>query len=927
MYSLSGTKGISGFYRFCTSTKVDYSSTLNLPQTGLQMRANAKERESQLLYKNLYKWQQIHNTGRPFVCHDGPPYANGSPHIGHALNKILKDITNRYKILSGYNVSYIPGWDCHGLPIETKVIELMKKASVQGTTGTTPTANERNNELGTSNVDTRAIEIRQVARSYALEQIELQKQAFKSWGIIGDWDNPYKTMDPEYEARQIGIFLKMFQKGLIYRALKPVFWSPSSVTALAEAELEYSETHISSSVYVLFPLLEKWRVEKFGNSFPNLSLMVWTTTPWTLPANKAISINDAYSYCIISHNGKDFSIVAESLVPNLENVLGKKFQILKKFAGSDLVGVEYCHPFRDQVSPILHGSHVTMESGTGLVHTAPGHGVDDFRVCVNNGISVFVPVDDFGNFTSEVGERLMGKHVLRDGNQEVIHILSELDVLVHHQPYQHKYPYDWRSKKPVIIRATSQWFCGLENVKELTLKSLKDVEFHPLHARDRLSSMVQTRDDWCISRQRQWGVPIPVFYHKEDNSVLITEKTIQHVQDLIQIYGTDCWWDLNVSDLLPPDLRHLGHLYVKGRDTMDVWFDSGTSWEAVINCRNIPRADLYLEGSDQHRGWFQSSLLTSVAVTGLAPYKKIITHGFVLDGEGRKMSKSLGNVVDPHTIIHGGKIGKEQFPGYGVDPLRFWVASTDYTGDVNVTPALITEMANQIRKLRNTARFLLGNLYDFVDDGSITYNDLMDIDKYMLHQLREFTNNITHYYEKGHYNKVTQLLIYFSNVDLSSFYLDVTKDRLYTSTKDSPFRRSAQFVMIQILNVLVISMAPILCHTSEDIFQHFPSKSEIKESIFQCGWFEIPKEWDNTQIDKRWKKLRELKGQFNAQYEEMKKNYPGEIRVTPDIHLIIKTRPGSEISEIFNLLGPQIAGEIFITSGVTLEETQGMSFS
>lgn len=720
------------------------------------------------------------------------------------------------------------------------------------------------------------LELRKKAKAFALGQIEVQKKEFRRWGVLGEWEKPYLTLNPEYEAQQIGVFANMVKKGLIYRDFKPVYWSPSSRTALAEAELEYRNDHVSPSVYVLFELKElpNLHPELFNafsagaqNSKP-IYASIWTTTPWTLPANLAICVGDNITYALVEDesDGTQF-IVASALIDTLAATCSKKLKtVVENIPGSALVGARAQHPLDDsRQSVILSGAHVTVESGTGLVHTAPGHGQDDFAVCKLNGIQPLCPVDDAGYFTAEAGARFEGKFILKEGNEAVIKALSESPkALLHHHSYTHKYPYDWRTKKPVIIRATRQWFADLRHISHASVSALSNVNVVPRSGLKRLESMLGTRSDWCISRQRSWGVPIPVLYDEATDEPLLAEESIAHIQNLMSAHGSDCWWSMSAQELLAPEYRNDGKTYRKGNDTMDVWFDSGSSWAGVLKERGLPvPADVYLEGSDQHRGWFQSSLLTSVAVHGEAPYKTLVTHGFLLDEKLQKMSKSLGNTIEPTYVIDGGK-DKQKAPAYGVDVMRLWVASTDYTDDVIVSDALMASTFNNLRKLRNTSRFMLGVLNDFAPSMHVPDEQLRPLDRYMLHKLSSFVSRATEGYENFSYYTVVHDVLHFVNTDLSAFYLNVLKDRLYSPLPDNAGRRAAQTTISHILDALAKIIAPIAVHTSEDIFQHLPwrkaaNQSNAVDSIFCEGWPVVQAHWKDATLATSWDSILEVR--------------------------------------------------------------------
>jgi isoleucyl-tRNA synthetase len=865
------------------SNAKSYKDTVNLPQTDFDMRANASKREPEIQKfwqdEQIYEKLAQNNPKELFILHDGPPYANGSLHIGHALNKILKDIINKYKLLQGYKVRYVPGWDCHGLPIELKVLQSLKSSEKEGLT---------------------PLKLRQKAHDFALQTQKEQCEGFKRYGVWGDWENPYLTLQPEYEAAQIAVFGKMALKGYIYRGLKPVHWSPSSQTALAEAELEYPEGHTSRSVYVAFPITSV-STPVLTSFLPNLSVAIWTTTPWTLPGNLAVALNPELNYSVVETSESNYLIVATDLVEKLADTFNRTLTIKATVKGLELEHTKYRHPLFDRESAILiGGDYVTTDSGTGLVHTAPGHGQEDYIVGQRYGLPILSPVDDKGNFTAEAGQ-FAGLNVLKDANEAIILALTEKGALLKEEAYQHKYPYDWRTKKPTIFRATEQWFASVEGFRELALDAIDSVRWIPATGKNRITSMVSERSDWCISRQRSWGVPIPVFYDEETNEPLLNEETINHVQAIFAVKGSNAWWELSVEELLPPSYRDNGRSYRKGMDTMDVWFDSGSSWNAVANARpelSYP-ADMYLEGSDQHRGWFQSSLLTSVAANGIAPYKTVLTHGFVLDEQGRKMSKSLGNVIDPNVIINGGKDQKKE-PAYGVDVIRLWVSSVDYTNDVNIGQNILKQLVDIRNKIRNTARFLLGSLNDFdpVKDV-VAYENLPEIDRYMLHRISEVFTEVTAAFESFQFFRFFQTVQNFCVVDLSNFYIDIAKDRLYISDPNSFRRRSCQTVYAIALENLAKAIAPVLSHLAEDIWQFLPYKTPYL-SVFESGWLNINPAWNNRELADKWAKFRQLRTEVNKVMETARNDKAIGASLEAKVLLYVPDETLQQELELFN---------------------------
>jgi isoleucyl-tRNA synthetase len=887
-----------------------YKDTLNLLQTRFAMRANARVREPELqaLWQELGLYERLSrdNPGPVFTLHDGPPYANGALHVGHALNKILKDILNKHALLNGRRARFRPGWDCHGLPIELKVLQSLGSEERRSLT---------------------PIELRRRAHAYALEQVEIQKAGFRRWGIWADWDRPYLTLDRAYEAAQIQVFGRMVLAGHIYRGLKPVHWSPSSRTALAEAELEYPDGHTSPSVYVAFPVVElpealAARLSGAGIAPgpESLAVAIWTTTPWTLPANLAVSVNGAldYAICRRGDGGPDLVVAAE-LVESLRGSLGLELEPLLSVKGSELEGIVYRHPLYGRTAPVvLGGDYITTESGTGLVHTAPGHGVDDFATGRKYGLAVLCPVDEAGTLTAEAGP-FAGLNVLKDANPAIIAALQEAGALLAEQRYEHRYPYDWRTKKPTIFRATEQWFASVEGFREQALAAIEEVSWLPESGRNRIEAMVRERGDWCISRQRTWGVPIPVFYHRTTGEVLLDAESLAHVEGLIREHGSDVWWERDEAELLPPARAAEAAQWRKGSDTMDVWFDSGSSWAGVLGglvVRDAPGgepplnypADLYLEGSDQHRGWFQSSLLTSVAVNGHAPYRRVLTHGFTLDEKGRKMSKSLGNVVDPAVLVEGGKNEKQE-PAYGADVLRLWVSSVDYSADVPLGPGIVKQLADVYRKVRNTARYLLGNLHDFdprpASEGgdAIAVADLPLLDRWMLARTGQLIEEVSADFERFEFYRFFQALQNFCVVDLSNFYLDIAKDRLYVSGAADFRRRSCQTVLQLVLERLAGLIAPVLCHLAEDIWQNLPYPV-AERSVFERGWPQAPLTWSSGLTSQQTIAIKDvrdaLRPQLNRLLEECRGG--GQLGASLEAQAQLWIDPGQDAGRALNNL-------------------------
>ncbi|MBB6455048.1 isoleucyl-tRNA synthetase [Salirhabdus euzebyi] len=801
---------------------MSYKETLLMPQTEFPMRGNLPKREPEMQQHwedtNIYEKVQKRTEGRPlFILHDGPPYANGDLHMGHALNKILKDMIVRYKSMSGYHSPYVPGWDTHGLPIEVAL-----------------TKNKKVDRKSMS-----VAEFRELCKEYALEQIDRQRVQFKQLGVRGDWDNPYITLDKDYEAAQIEVFGEMAKKGYIYKGLKPVYWSPSSESALAEAEIEYQDKR-SPSIYVAFNV-----VDGKGVLNGDEKIVIWTTTPWTIPANLAIALNPELEYAVVSVNG-DKLVVAADMVEQLAQVFEwESYEVTNKYLGKELERVVAKHPFYDRESLVILGDHVTTESGTGCVHTAPGHGEEDFWVGKQYGLDVLCPVDEKGHFTSEAPGF---EGVFYDtANKQITEKLEEVGALLKLNFITHSYPHDWRTKKPTIFRATSQWFASIKDFRENLLDEIKAVKWVPEWGETRLHNMVKDREDWCISRQRVWGVPIPVFFG-ENGEPIITDETITHVSKLFREHGSNVWFEWDAKDLLPEGFTHPSSpngKFTKETDIMDVWFDSGSSHQGVLVERpELHRpADMYLEGSDQYRGWFNSSLSTSVAVTGKAPYKSILSHGFALDGNGRKMSKSLGNVVVPNKVMKQ----------LGADILRLWVASVDYQSDVRISDDILKQVAEVYRKVRNTFRFLLGNLHDFDPaKHAVKVEDLQEVDRYMYIRLQELSKKVQNAYDTYEFSVIYHAVHNFCTIDLSSFYLDFAKDILYIEAAEDERRRSIQTVYYEILTTLSKLLSPILSHLTDEVWAFIPGVEEESVQLTDMpkpqsvsGQEELKVKWDH----------------------------------------------------------------------------------
>lgn len=856
---------------------MNYKETLLMPETSFQMRGNLPENEKLQREKweemDLYNKVREKNKGKtPFILHDGPPYANGNIHIGHAMNKILKDFVNRYKMMSGYDMIYIPGWDTHGLPIEQAV------------------TNSGVDRKSMSKADFRAL-----CEKYAYEQIEKQMQGFKELNVLADWDHPYITLQKELEARQIEVFAEMAKKGLIFKGLKPVYWSPSSESALAEAEIEYHDRK-DSSIYVAFPVVE-------GNDTVNVgdNLVIWTTTPWTLPCNTGIAISEKFDYAKVLVNDK-YYIVANELLEDLAKEFGwENYEVVNVFTGDKFAGVKYKHVFMDRVAPVIDGFHVTLDAGTGLVHIAPMYGADDFIIGKEYNLEMINGIDDQG-VLNELSGPFNGLF-FEDANKAVTVKLDELGVLLKLKFITHSYPHDWRTKKPIIFRATKQWFCSIDKIRDDLLKELENnVKFHTEWGKKRLYNMIHDRGDWCISRQRVWGVPIPIFYN-EDGSEIVDYDVMMHVADLFRKYGSNVWFEKEAKDLLPEGYTNPASPngnFTKEEDIMDVWFDSGSTWNGVLIEQGLPYpSDMYLEGSDQYRGWFNSSLICGVAVTGKAPYKELVSHGFTLDGNGNKMSKSLGNVIVPADMVRL----------HGSDILRLWVASTDYTEDVRISDDLIKQVKESYRKIRNTYKFMLGNLKDFdYTKDSVKYEDMPYYDKYMMNELNKFTKNVLEEYNNYNFQNVYKLVNNFVSFTLSNFYLDFTKDILYIEKADSLVRRSVQTVLYNILNNEVKLLAPILPYTSEEVYSLLP---HTEESVHLTDMPEVVTYSDSAEVEELFNLFFELKDKVNKKLEEAR----NEKLIGSALEAVVKINLDPKYNEVKEKLGSYLH-QLFIVSKV-----------
>ena len=886
-----------------TNEKVEYKKTLNLPQTTLGMRANATMREPQIqkfweennIYEKMIEQRDKNNS---FILHDGPPYLSSEKiHVGTALNKILKDILIKYKSQKGFYAPYVPGYDGHGLPIENAVVKKIKG----GRHAITET------------------ELRTKCREFAHKNLKGQENEFRRLGVLGNWENPYLTINPEYEAEQIRVFGEMYKKGYIEKGLKPVYWCAACETALAEAEVEYAD-HTSTSIYVRFQFDEKSsdkinnEILKNSNNKP-IYAIIWTTTPWTIPSNMAISMHPRFEYTFFEYNNNIYVVAKELLSSFLSDVEWKEsdIKVVGSCKGQDLELLETQHPLVNRKSPIILGEHVTLEAGTGSVHTAPGHGLEDYEVGCKYNIEVFSPLDGAGVWTDIVGiPELVGIPYYK-GNSMVIEMLEEKEALLKQQDIQHSYPHCWRCKKPVIYRATPQWFVKVDKFRDKALNAIKNVKWVPASGENRIGNMVEGRTDWCISRQRAWGVPIPIFYCEDCGEVICNDETIEKIAKMFEKESSDAWVKYSAEELLPEGFKcpKCGKTHFKKeRDIMDVWFDSGVSWRAVVEKRSEELGhtpvDLYLEGSDQHRGWFQSSLLTSIATQEKAPYKGVLTHGFVFGEDGRKMSKSLGNYIRPDDIIKN----------YGADILRLWAASVDYRNDIKIGNNIVGQLAEIFKKTRNTARFLMGNIFDFnPQEDYVCYDDLKLIDKFALHKLNKLVAEVTEAFENYEFYKYFQCLQNFAAVDLSSFYLDIVKDRLYTAGKKSLSRRACQTVLYETLQTLVRILAPVMPHQAEDIWQNMPDMHKNGLiSVLLTNWPTIHSTWTNEALEKDFSKILETREVVTRAIEPLRAEK--KVGSSLEVAVFVKSENNSDILKA----NQDDLCDIFITSQAYITE-------
>lgn len=882
----------------------DYNKTIHLPQTDFPMRAGLPKREPQLLNReyevSTYHKLMERNAEKPdFILHDGPPYANGDIHIGTALNKILKDMIVRYKNMTGYKAPYIPGWDTHGLPIESAILK-NKKIKREELTD---------------------VEFRDKCREYALSFVDRQRSEFQRLGVIGDWDNPYLTLKPEFEAKQIRVFGKMAEKGYIYKGQKPVYWCYTDETALAEAEIEYQDDPCTT-IYVKFKVKDDKGKLSALTDLSNTYFVIWTTTAWTLPGNRAISVNPDFTYVLMQVDSGEVYIVAKDLAESVAKAAGiDHYQMIGELPGAELELMTAQHPFLDIDSVVLCGDHVTLDAGTGCVHTAPGFGADDFNICRKydkmglTHIGVDVPVNAKGVMTDE---KFSGVHISK-ANDYVIPVLEESGALLAKQDIVHSYPHCWRCKKPIIFRATEQWFCSVDAIKQSAVDSCDEISWKPDWGKERMTSMITERSDWCISRQRKWGVPIPIFYCDRCGSDIVTPETIDHVAKLFHDHGSNIWFEKTADELVPDGFvcPKCGHPHFsKESDIMDVWFDSGSTHAAVLDQRPELRfpADVYLEGGDQYRGWFQSSMLTAIATKGTAPYKQIITHGWTVDGEGRAMHKSLGNAVAPDEVIKD----------YGADMLRLWVSSADYTQDMRISKEILKQLSQAYLKIRNTARYMLGNLAGFrPDTDQLPYADLKPLDQWALSRYNELVATVRAAYERYEFHGVYRAIYNFCVVDMSNFYLDIIKDRLYCG--DNADRGAAQTALYRILDGMTRMLAPMLAFTSEEIWAAMPHGEAEDDSCVLLN--DIPDYDAGLKLDQtlmeQWDKVIALRTDVNKALEAAR----AQKLVGKSLDAEVTLHLSPEGRKAFDAMGQHDLAALCIVSGVAVEDGQGHGVS